>query len=101
MAGSLKPTILIVDDAEWVLEHAQWKFSDAGYDVLVAGSAADALALLAEKAASIQLVISDYDMPIMNGAALANEINRLYPDLPIIIISGFGRVVSDMPSGVE
>ena len=65
-----------------------------------ATSGAHALELLREGVAP-DLVISDYLMPGMNGAELATEIRAGYPDLPIMLASGYaslsGNMAMDLP----
>lgn len=36
----------------------------------------------------VDVVVLDYEMPVMNGEAVAREVRRLYPNLPIILMSG-------------
>jgi CheY-like chemotaxis protein len=56
-----------------------------GYAVDTASSAAEALDKLS--AGSFDLVITDFTMPEMNGAALAKEIKERHPALPIILLT--------------
>jgi len=61
----------------------------AGYDVLLADGGDEALAICESPANSIDLMISDVAMPRMNGRALAECMNRKYPDVPIVFVSGY------------
>jgi DNA-binding NtrC family response regulator len=80
--------VLVVDDdlavgviVARILEHA-------GYGVCLAFSGALALAALTSGAWDFTLVLSDVRMPGMNGIDLAHEVQRGWPDLPIILMSG-------------
>ncbi len=56
-------------------------------------SGADALAILAGE--QVDLVISDHAMPLMTGAQLAEAIRREWPEMPIILATGY----ADIPPG--
>jgi CheY-like chemotaxis protein len=81
--------VLVVDDdlavgviVARVLEHA-------GYGVCLAFSGSLALAALASGACDFALVLSDIRMPGMSGIDLAHEIQRGWPNLPILLMSGY------------
>ncbi|HVO81219.1 MAG TPA: response regulator [Terriglobales bacterium] len=57
--------------------------------------------LLNTKATDIDAVISDYQMPGMNGAELAAEIKRCKPTLPVIMITGRQPVPEEAPHLVD
>ncbi|WP_273823382.1 histidine kinase famiy protein [Pseudomonas asplenii] len=83
-------SILIVEDRPEVAELAQVILSDYGYQIDTAHDAAQALALLQNKA--YDLVFSDLIMPgDMDGAALAREISRLYPRTRILLTTGYAK----------
>lgn len=79
--------ILIVDDEAPIREFVSRALGANGYPVTVAESAARALAELGEK--NFALLISDIVMPEMDGITLALKINRDYPHMKIILISGY------------
>jgi two-component system NtrC family response regulator len=73
---------------------------DAGYEVLTAPSAVEALKIAG--AADLDLVLTDMKMPKMTGIELLDQLQRLYPGLPVIIMTAFGTVekaVSAMKKG--
>jgi len=72
-----------------------------GYEVLVAEGGHQALNLFRSKAKEIDAVISDYEMPGMNGAQLAAELKRYDPDIPVIVISGSLPVLEQTPYFVD
>ena len=82
-------TVLVVDDEEQVCRVVQRLLSRTGYDVLVASSGAQALALLASHPGRIDLVLSDLVMPGMSGRELLLELAKTRPALPVLLMSGY------------
>ncbi|MBT3981233.1 MAG: response regulator [Bacteriovoracaceae bacterium] len=80
-------TIFIVDDEPEIVKSLTDMLSAEAYLVEGFTSPADLLLRVGEK--KPHLVISDIKMPEMNGVELMQEINKIYPFLPTIIISGF------------
>jgi CheY-like chemotaxis protein len=75
-------------------------FSDAGYQVLEAGSA-DAALRFFEANADIGLLFTDVSMPgAINGADLARQVAERWPRIGILVTSG-RPFPSDLPSGVR
>ncbi len=60
---------------------------DETLSILMAGDGMVALEKLKEKAVS--LVVADIKMPRMDGLSLMTEMNRLYPDIPVLIMTGY------------
>lgn len=79
--------VLLVDDEALVLESTAAMLEDLGYDVLRATAGEAALAMLAAHP-EIAVVITDYAMPGMTGAALAARIRERRPGLPVILATG-------------
>lgn len=82
-------TILIVDDEKPLEELAQHLLQAKGYTVYVAENALQALLMLEDFSNEIDLVLSDIIMPEMNGFELAKEISKIYPNINILLASGF------------
>jgi len=80
-------TILVVDDEFSLTQIAKEFLVNEGYKVYTVASAKEALILLKEK--PIDLLISDIIMPKMSGYDLAEQVQILLPELPIIFVSGF------------
>ena len=80
--------VLLIDDEELVREGTAEMLRDLGHTVHEAEGGAEALAKLAD-GLEVDAVISDYMMPRMNGTELARRLGELYPDLPILIITGY------------
>jgi CheY-like chemotaxis protein len=83
--------VLIVDDDVFERMGASYMFSDAGYRVLEAGSADEALQFL-ESAADVRLLFTDVSMPgSMSGSDLAHRVAERWPGIGIIMTSGRPR----------
>jgi len=82
-------TILVVDDEESVRVFLRKILSMRGFDMVEAGSGAEALAHLERLGNSVNLLLTDIRMPGMNGVELARAAAELYPDLPVVYISGY------------
>jgi two-component system, response regulator PdtaR len=87
----LHALILVVDDDVLERMGASAMFSDAGYRVLEAADADEALQFLEENAA-IRLIFTDVSMPgSMSGADLARQVAHRWPSVGIIMTSGRPR----------
>ena len=88
----LRPlSILVVDDEELVRRGTAEMLRDLGHQVVEAEGGAEALVTLAAQP-DIELVVTDYKMPRMDGAELARRIRTGRPDMPILLISGYTGV---------
>lgn len=81
--------IIVVDDEPIIAELMRRKLSIMGYQVTAFTSPLQCLEALREKADGVDLVISDATMPHLQGAQLAEEIGKLNPDIPVILITGY------------
>jgi CheY-like chemotaxis protein len=81
-------TIVVVDDEPEVRVVVSEFLEDFGYRVLQADGAAAALRLL-EQSPNARLMISDIRMPDMSGLELADIVTSRYPELKVILISGY------------
>ncbi len=79
-------TILVVDDEPEILDSLQRQLRNQGYSIATATSAADALVLLA--GGGIDLLLTDIDMPGMNGLELAALVRRKYPEVARMLLTG-------------
>jgi DNA-binding NtrC family response regulator len=80
------PTLLWIDDFAPALELYKATMEMMGFKVLTASSGEAGVKLAAMK--PIDLVITDYEMPRMNGEAVAATIKAMDPKMPVIIFSG-------------
>jgi PAS domain S-box-containing protein len=83
-------SVLAVDDDPIVLLNTAAMLADLGHEVLQAPSAAAALAILEER--PVDLLLSDYAMPRMNGVELVARAQEVRPELKAIIVSGYADV---------
>ena len=83
-------TVLVVDDESNYLTVMEALLGEVGYEVLTAPSALEALKIAG--ASDLDLVLTDMKMPKMSGIELLEEMHRLYPDLPVIIMTAYGTV---------
>ena len=91
--------VLLVDDDPLVLGSTAAMLEDLGHRVLIAGSGEQALEML-RSGTAVDLVISDYGMPGMNGQQLAEAVRRLRPGLPVLIATGYGELPAIAESGL-
>jgi FixJ family two-component response regulator len=88
--------IAVVDDDPGILRSLEDLLESADYVVRTATSAA---ALLGGGGlAEIGCLISDVDMPGMDGIALMQRIHAMYPQMPVILISGYPDRLTRLPS---
>jgi PAS domain S-box-containing protein len=83
--------ILVVDDDALVLMSAVVMLEDLGHTVFEAASGKAALQILAQGEA-IDLVITDQAMPQMSGLQLAEAIQQRWPDLPVMLATGYAEL---------
>jgi CheY-like chemotaxis protein len=81
-------TILLVEDDELLMMSFSDMLRDMGHQVLEAPMAADALACLKDNT-KIDVLITDIQMPDMNGQELVKLVRELSPNLPVIYSSGY------------
>jgi CheY-like chemotaxis protein len=83
-------TVLIVDNEEPLVALAEETLAELGYEPI--GFSSSVVALQAFRAAPrrFDVVLTDESMPDLSGSELAREIALLRPDIPIVLMSGFG-----------
>ncbi|WP_262689667.1 ATP-binding protein [Kordiimonas aestuarii] len=86
-----KGTILIVEDEDPVRMFASRALSNKGYRVLEASSGEAGLDILIDGDDTVDLLISDVIMPNMDGPTLVREARKVFPDLPVIFVSGYAE----------
>jgi PAS domain S-box-containing protein len=88
-ADDLHRTILLVDDDPDVRSVTSMMLSSLGYSVVEAENGDEALKKIDP---AIDLVLTDFAMPNMTGAELAEIVKREHPELPIMFITGFADI---------
>jgi DNA-binding NtrC family response regulator len=84
-------TILIVDDEPLLRDVLRRWLHAAGYQVLEAGSAPDAIRHLEGKRLGVDLMVTDLRMPGIDGDQLISWATRAHPELPVICLTGYAE----------
>ncbi len=83
--------VLLVDDEDDVRSVIRDILEFSGFEVTEACSGREALKVCTERAEPFRLVLMDVTMPDMNGVETFDELHRLYPRLPILLMSGYSK----------
>ena len=85
----MSKSILIIDDSESIRELVGSTLEEAGYDVKRGVNGEDGLSCLDEMDENVKLIITDLNMPIMDGIQLIREVRKKgqYKYLPIIVLT--------------
>ena len=75
--------------------HRARLLEDLGYRTMFAPDAKSALNLIQENSARFDLVFTDVVMPGMNGVEFGEEVRRRWPELPLILTSGYSDVLAE------
>jgi DNA-binding NtrC family response regulator len=87
-----QPSIMVVDEELLIRDLLYDFFTGQGWDITVAESGPRALAILREK--PVDVVLSDIKMPHMDGLQLADELHRIFPGVPVVLMTGYPSVES-------
>ncbi|MCC6157857.1 MAG: PAS domain S-box protein [Deltaproteobacteria bacterium] len=82
-------TILLVEDEDLVRRFTVRSLAAAGYEVIEAAQADEALSAFRDAAGSVDLLVTDVVMPRVSGAELCRRLRAEKPDLPVLFISGY------------
>ncbi len=94
-AASEAQRVLVVDDEPWVRESIAGFLKGNGFDCETASTGSEALAIL--RGEPFQLLISDINMPGLDGLELFQKVSRSYPEVAVIMLTG----VVDVATAVE
>jgi CheY-like chemotaxis protein len=86
--------ILLIEDSELLREITAEFLEELGHRAIVVADAESALAKLGKE--SIDLVITDVSLPGMSGIAFARLVIRDWPDVPVVVASGFAEMTAEM-----
>ena len=84
-------TVMIVEDDPAVRAYTCALFADLGFNVVEAGDAPSALAMLDARGGAVDLLFTDIVMPGMNGRALAQTALARWPSLKVLFTTGYAR----------
>ena len=90
MKSPTRTTVLCVEDEDAQLEMRKILFEAAGFAFLGAATGAEAMELF--RTHEVSVVVIDYWMSGMNGMIVAEEMKRLRPEVPIVMLSGFASL---------
>ena len=88
--------VLVVDDEPKLCDLLSSALSQNDVQVFTAGNGLQALAILEQQ--DIDLVISDWRMPGMDGPQLLAEVKQRYPQLPVIVMTAYSTVKNAVQS---
>uniref|UniRef100_UPI0030DDA517 hybrid sensor histidine kinase/response regulator n=1 Tax=Erythrobacter sp. EC-HK427 TaxID=2038396 RepID=UPI0030DDA517 len=84
-------TILLVEDEDMVRAVAERALARQGYTIVTASDGDEGLEAFRDDPDRFDLIVSDVVMPSMDGPAMAREVRKLRPHLPIIFMSGYAE----------
>jgi len=87
-----KKTILLVDDEEAIVTSVGWALEHSNFEVTTADNGQEAIVHL--QRTPFDLVITDLMMPHVDGIAVLQRAKSLYPEIGVIILTGYGDVDS-------
>lgn len=87
-------SVLIVEDNDQVGEFASHLLTDLGFTTRRAASGPDAIATLEREYSEIDIVFSDVVMPGMDGVELGRQIRARWPNLTVVLTSGYSHVLA-------
>lgn len=82
--------VLVVDDEKVVRDGCNRVLTGKGYEVLTAENGREGLDLMGREA--VDIILLDLKMPVMSGEEMLEKTRDLYPDVPVIIITGHGTI---------
>ena len=98
-------TVLVVEDQEQVRRSLKHLLEDAGYQVMAAENAEQALSLAKKRDERIDLLVTDVIMPGVSGIELSRRMLALYPGLAVLLVSGYAageiHVVTELGESVQ
>jgi two-component system cell cycle response regulator CpdR len=83
------PRVLIADDEDSMRSLVARAIGMDGHTTVTAQDGAEALEILTREAGAFDLLLTDIQMPVMDGIALALTVARDFPDLTILLMTGF------------
>ncbi|NDC38364.1 MAG: response regulator [Proteobacteria bacterium] len=90
-----KPTVLVIDDEELMLEVASMMLEEEGSAVKSAANGKEGVAILAKDPSGIDCIFSDFSMPEMNGLEVYQAAQKIKPGIPFVMVSGL-RIIPEV-----
>lgn len=82
--------VLVIDDEEEMCKLVKDDFEMRGIEVVTSYSALEALSILQKM--TVDVVVTDLNMPHINGLELCKTLSEKYPELPVIVLTAFGSM---------
>ena len=95
MSAVAQTTILVVDDDRAMCKLIEDFLARGGYATLSADSGEAALQVFEEHRANIALLVTDVTMPGIDGLELARRVQRIKPELPVLVVSACSGRLSE------
>ena len=86
----MRSTIRLVDDEKEFRDSSQRLLTRKGYDVVTAENGERALDFLSKN--PVDVILLDLKMPVMGGEEFLQAKGPLYPDIPVVVITGHGKL---------
>ena len=83
------PKVLIADDEDSMRQLVARAIAMDGHEIVTAQDGAEALEILTREDGAFDLLLTDIQMPVMDGIALALSAARDFPDLTILLMTGY------------
>ena len=90
VVSSKHECILFVDDEHHLVLTTRFVLERLGYEVVAEENVATALELFRRESGRFKLIITDLSMPVMDGLEFIEEVRKIAPRIPVILMSGFG-----------
>lgn len=84
-------TILFVEDEAFVRDVTCEVLRSAGYRVLAARNAAEAVGIYEARGGEVELLLSDVVLPGETGPAMARRLRREHPELKVLLVTGYAE----------
>ncbi len=88
-------SVLLIDDEELVRVATAEMIRDLGHSVVEASGGAEALARL-NNGLAVDLVVTDYKMPGIDGGELSRRVRERHPEIPVLLITGYAGPTDDI-----
>jgi len=88
-------TILLVEDEPFVREATCRILKHAGFEVLVAVDALEAMQVYDQAGKMVDLVMTDVGLPGRSGRQLGKDVHHLAPQIPVLLTSGYGEAAAN------
>jgi CheY-like chemotaxis protein len=98
-APAVAGVVLLVEDDESARLIVASYLSEVGWEVLAAASGEEALALVRARRGAISVLLTDFSLGATTGEALARDVRREAPSLPVVYMSGYGDLGALDPAG--